>query len=390
VSVSWDISCKDRYCTRFDVGNATIVPVAWSSDGFVPEHCPTSFMFLAATAPVRPAYQPLVPDLHIPHSFSFLLQSFCCLVDVPTMAAFAPTPPGTWAPPVHGVAAARAVAPIPRMSLPRRGPSSPVTPMPRAATTTAARKADTFAPPRFYDFVADAVAAVHLRHAQVETEALARVVFGLVESGDKLLAELSASLSSDATSRAAGGDLGWWDPHKGVAADPACGLLDVAAAAALVGAGAAPSPFLRSPPAALLAEATHVRPNTLQLLENFSGWHVFVVEDARYALRPTLKHPPRAADAFRHKAGAKAGVRNGTGAGAGIPPTTPLGYHITTLGCAMNEANSERMAAELESAGYAPVDDVQKAAVVVWNTCSIRDHAEQKVYSALGRHAARR
>jgi len=306
------------------------------------------------------------------------------------MAAFAPTPPGAWAPPARGVAAARAVAPPPQRSLPRRGLAYPLTPIPRATTTTAALKADTFAPPRFYDFAPDAVAAVRLRHVQVETEALARVAFGLVKSGDKSLAELAASLSTDATSRAAGGDLGWWDPHEGVAANPAGGLLDPAVAAAAVGAVAAPSPLPRSPPAALLAEATRVRPNTLQLVESPAGWHVFVVEDARHALRPTLKLPPRAADAFRHKAGAKAGARNGTGSGAGIPPTTPMSYHITTLGCAMNEADSERMAAELESAGYAPVDDAQTAAVVVWNTCSIRDHAEQKVYSALGRHAARK
>ena len=56
----------------------------------------------------------------------------------------------------------------------------------------------------------------------------------------------------------------------------------------------------------------------------------------------------------------------------------------------MNVADSERMAGQLESAGYAPVPTPEAADVLVYNTCSIRDHAEQKVYSALGRQADRK
>lgn len=51
----------------------------------------------------------------------------------------------------------------------------------------------------------------------------------------------------------------------------------------------------------------------------------------------------------------------------------------------MNLADSERMAGVLEDIGYANTDDPGKADVLVYNTCSIRDKAEQKVYSALGR-----
>lgn len=256
-----------------------------------------------------------------------------------------------------------------------------------AGRPSMALKAGKFAPPRFYDFAPDAVAAVRLRHVQVESEALATAVVGLVKAGDQSLADLAASLSTDAASRARGGDLGWWDPHRGEPADPTVSLTDGDTAAVRAAAARLP------PPAALLAAATRVRPNTLQVVDSPAGWHVFVVEDARHALRPTLTLPPRAPDAFRHKAGAKGGPRTGGDATRGVPPPsppTPMTYHITTLGCAMNEADSERMAAELERSGYAPVADAQTAAVVVWNTCSIRDHAEQKVYSALGRHAARK
>ena len=51
----------------------------------------------------------------------------------------------------------------------------------------------------------------------------------------------------------------------------------------------------------------------------------------------------------------------------------------------MNLADSERMAGVLEAAGYRCADDASDAQVLVYNTCSIRDKAEQKVYSALGK-----
>ncbi len=51
----------------------------------------------------------------------------------------------------------------------------------------------------------------------------------------------------------------------------------------------------------------------------------------------------------------------------------------------MNLADSERMAGVLEAAGYRCADDAGDAHVLVYNTCSIRDKAEQKVYSALGK-----
>lgn len=65
-------------------------------------------------------------------------------------------------------------------------------------------------------------------------------------------------------------------------------------------------------------------------------------------------------------------------------------YHIHTMGCQMNLADSERMAGVLEAAGYACAEDANDADVLVYNTCSIRDKAEQKVYSALGRQVRRK
>jgi tRNA-2-methylthio-N6-dimethylallyladenosine synthase len=65
-------------------------------------------------------------------------------------------------------------------------------------------------------------------------------------------------------------------------------------------------------------------------------------------------------------------------------------YHITTFGCQMNKADSERMAGILEVMGYEWTEDAFDADLILYNTCSIRDSAEQKVYSHLGRQAARK
>lgn len=51
----------------------------------------------------------------------------------------------------------------------------------------------------------------------------------------------------------------------------------------------------------------------------------------------------------------------------------------------MNMADSERMAGCLEAAGYECAEDPSDADVLVYNTCSIREKAEMKVYSALGK-----
>jgi tRNA-2-methylthio-N6-dimethylallyladenosine synthase len=59
-------------------------------------------------------------------------------------------------------------------------------------------------------------------------------------------------------------------------------------------------------------------------------------------------------------------------------------YFIETYCCQMNVHDSERMAGLLEQAGYDAASDAEAADVVVINTCSVRDGAENKLYSRLG------
>jgi tRNA-2-methylthio-N6-dimethylallyladenosine synthase len=59
---------------------------------------------------------------------------------------------------------------------------------------------------------------------------------------------------------------------------------------------------------------------------------------------------------------------------------------IRTFGCQMNVHDSEQLAQLLKGSGYTTTDSAMGADLIIVNTCSIRDKAEQKVYSQLGRY----
>jgi len=59
-------------------------------------------------------------------------------------------------------------------------------------------------------------------------------------------------------------------------------------------------------------------------------------------------------------------------------------YHIATMGCQMNERDSETVAGVLQALGLQPTDDPAQARVAVLNTCAVREKPEHKVYSRLG------
>jgi tRNA-2-methylthio-N6-dimethylallyladenosine synthase len=58
--------------------------------------------------------------------------------------------------------------------------------------------------------------------------------------------------------------------------------------------------------------------------------------------------------------------------------------YLETFGCQMNVLDSELVLGQLRAQGYEPVEDRDQADVIVYNTCSVREHAEQKVWSRLG------
>ena len=62
----------------------------------------------------------------------------------------------------------------------------------------------------------------------------------------------------------------------------------------------------------------------------------------------------------------------------------PMRYHVTTFGCQMNEHDSERMKGMLESLGYEEVAERSGADLILFNTCSIRESADNRFIAHLG------
>ena len=62
----------------------------------------------------------------------------------------------------------------------------------------------------------------------------------------------------------------------------------------------------------------------------------------------------------------------------------PRKLYLETFGCQMNVLDSELVLGQLRAQGYESVQDREQADVILYNTCSVREHAEQKVLSRLG------
>ena len=59
-------------------------------------------------------------------------------------------------------------------------------------------------------------------------------------------------------------------------------------------------------------------------------------------------------------------------------------FHVTTFGCQMNAHDSERMKGMLESIGYREVPERREADLILFNTCSIREKADDRFVAHLG------
>ena len=71
---------------------------------------------------------------------------------------------------------------------------------------------------------------------------------------------------------------------------------------------------------------------------------------------------------------------------SGVPqkdPQAPKTFYLETFGCQMNAHDSEKVVGTLVQEGYRQVETVEEADLVLYNTCSIRDKAEQKVFNRL-------
>lgn len=142
-------------------------------------------------------------------------------------------------------------------------------------------------------------------------------------------------------------------------------------------------------------QAIHIttKPGDIVMVESPRGFHLVQIVDVMADVRKmsTLKQRKITKNGY-----SKSGARV---ASAGVNPAfgeekKDLTYKLETMGCQMNMADSERIEGQLQGMGIRrldPVEDKEKDPdVVVLNTCSIREHAESKVYSYLGPYAKRK
>src|SRR5262245_17911002 len=95
----------------------------------------------------------------------------------------------------------------------------------------------------------------------------------------------------------------------------------------------------------------------------------------------TLERGPRAAQTASLPAGVETCTANGSPAASDFGTRT---FFLETFGCQMNEHDSEKVAGVLLARGYRQVATPEAASLILYNTCSIREKAAQKVFSRLG------
>ena len=61
-----------------------------------------------------------------------------------------------------------------------------------------------------------------------------------------------------------------------------------------------------------------------------------------------------------------------------------LKYYILTMGCQLNENDSEKLCGMLENMNYQKTDDMKEADLVIFNTCCVRENAEEKLFGKVG------
>jgi Uncharacterized protein family UPF0004/Radical SAM superfamily len=220
--------------------------------------------------------------------------------------------------------------------------------------------------------------AVRFRHIEVATEELAMQCRAMLTGTDPAdFGQLASTVSLCELTKTHGGDSGWLNTTETNVAPVTSSAL----------------------PFELINAACYLNKGDLTVLsarkigKNFAdgaveekivlSWHILQLIDVNTAVNAVLLKRRR--DNYKMIKGLTAKPIS-----EGVTPSSELTYSIETMGCQMNSADSERMEGQLLELGYSRSEDSSKAAVVILNTCSIRDHAEQKVYSYIGPHALRK
>lgn len=224
----------------------------------------------------------------------------------------------------------------------------------------------------------DHLTAVRLKHIVFASKELATQSLSLLRSAQTNFDDLAGQISNCAETRDKGGEIGWVSVMEEGSENEHLDLIlpQVARIEVL---------------------QTTTKPGDIVMTTSDRGYHLVQITDVMVDVRKMAFTKPRKK---RKQTDEEDTVSKGILGGAlsaeqeGVTFKKDLTYKIETMGCQMNIADSERMEGQLQSLGIRPFDEIKdkgkKVDLVVLNTCSIRDHAEQKVYSYIGPYAKRK
>ena len=223
--------------------------------------------------------------------------------------------------------------------------------------------------------------AMRLSHILLATEGLADESLHRLRSADIPFAELAQLVSACAVTREKGGDIGWMNvqeedmDHEGQVVNINEHLDAI---------------FPRQAREQMLLIKS--KPGDVIMVESPLGFHLVQVVDLMTDVRKMAKLRPRKVPKSNRTESGEYPKGVLSGALLNKDSSVDLTYKVETMGCQMNRADSERIEGQLQNLGIRPLtnDDDAEPDVVVFNTCSIRDHAEQKVYSYIGPYAKRK
>lgn len=229
-----------------------------------------------------------------------------------------------------------------------------------------------------------AVPRLYLRHIVTETpemaEASVQQYFQLLDK-DHLdpFAAVAAQISACETTRNEGGKIGWVEQETSAKTVELTTILP---------ADVNRQVFQKQPKAGDIVTIQSTSSQQYHVIQVLELWLASPIQETTDS---------RQNDTAEHRVGAHQGrnviLPRRKLKGSGVLPEMPhlQSYYIQTAGCQMNVADSERLAGVLQNELQLKLAETpDQADLVLFNTCSIRDHAEQKLYDALGPYAAQK
>lgn len=255
------------------------------------------------------------------------------------------------------------------------------------------------------------ITAIRLKHILFATSSLASQTLNTLRSSKILFDDLANQISLCAETRDDGGEIGWMN----VSPVPELSEIDkngekVEEEQDLMSDNINEHLDLILPPRArmdILSMST--KPGDVVMVSSERGYHLVQIVDLMVDVRQIAQRKLRRENLNAYLQQRYADTNKVSDANAKEQhqllnkPWSGKGltYKMETMGCQMNLADSERIEGQLQNLGIFPIKEEEVTTkkskkkkiypdIIIFNTCSIRDHAEQKVYSHIGPYAKRK